>query len=752
MMGISVASAQTAPGAQSASSEGAPTGPIATSATDKKNDALVASDQSDAAAKAGLQEIVVTAQKRSESLQKVPVAVSAYSGDALTRRQVVDLADLSRIAPGIFVGNQYGTNRLFIRGIGLTSIAVGADPSSAFHVDGVYVGRPSEQSSSFFDVERVEVVRGPQGTLYGRNATGGSVNVITNKPTTTLSGYANLGYGNYNRIQAEGAVSGPLTSDDSLLARVAIQVINRDGYGKNYYKPDPKNNQPAQDIDDENRVSLRAALEYRASDALRFSLIGEYSRERDHDYANHGFGAYPGYTLEGVLDGYQAITNSRDIISSASEANRRTGYALTGLVNFDLSDHWKFRSISGYRKWNRFNDPDIESTSAPVHGAYYHETSEQESQEFQLNYESQKLKGIVGLFYYHEKVGNDTYLDFSPQNFCTQAAPCYFPNVTYRELGTSDVDAYAAFSQVSYAIFPTVRLTGGIRYSDERRTNVGSYQAPLAPLVPLNQAKSWHSVTPKAGIDVDLAKGVLLYGSYTKGFKSGTFNIGQDNPPIDPEHVDAYEAGLKFTGLDRRLELNLAAFLYNYTNLQVNKVIAIRTLTVNAASAKDKGIEASGRFQVNNNLTINGDVTYVDAKFQDFKSTNPIFPSAGEQDLRDYRLPGSYKLGINLGGEQRFDLSPGQISVRLDASYRSKVYFTEFNQDALSQKGVVKEDASIRYTTENGLWSATLWVKNLSNKMVASAKTLSIQLWGYPITGAYEPPRTFGITLGAKIR
>ncbi|MDX3911535.1 MAG: TonB-dependent receptor [Sphingobium sp.] len=711
------------------------------------------------ASQGGLEDIVVTAQKRAENVQDTPIAISAFSGDTLARNRVQGIADLSRIAPGIVSGAQYGTNRLFIRGIGLTSIAIGADPSSAFHVDGVYVGRPSAQLNSFFDIDRVEVLRGPQGTLYGRNATGGSVNVITKRPTADLNGYVNVGYGNYDRIDLEGAVGGPLTEDGRIMGRIAVQTVNRDGYGKNLYKVVPGGD-AKQDIDDENRQSIRASLLFKPTDGLDITLIGEHSRERDHNYANHNMGPYPGFVLTGPLMGYTAIIRSRDIASSTSEQNRRTGYALTGIVGYDLSDTIRLQSITGWRKWNRYNAPDTEGSTAPIGVEGYKETSRQFSQEGQINYDTTNLKGIVGLFYYKERVGNRTFVDFSQQNFGTVAAPVLFPGAYYEQNGHSDISAIAAFTQWTYSITPQLNITGGLRYSHERRTNEGLFAGPLAPIILLDQAKAWNSFTPKVAIDYHIFDDVMLYASYTKGFKSGTYNTATPNPVVNPEKVTSYEAGVKATLFDRHLELSIGGFYYDYKDLQVNKIIGITAVTVNAATAKNKGIEASARWRVTDGLTLNADLTYLDAKFSKFNSANPLYASGceindaahcvnGEQVLKGNPLPGSNKWGANIGAEYVLPVGGNSLTARLDGNYRSRIYFSEFKQEAISQKGVVKLDGSLRYDFGDR-WSATLWGKNLTNRKVVGNEILILALWGFPIAGAYDPPRTYGISLGAK--
>ena len=218
-----------------------------------------------------LDEIIVTAQKRQQRAIDTPLSITALDANALAEHQVATLADLEFVSPGVRAGEQQGINRLFIRGIGLTSFASGADPSSGFYVDGVYIGRPTEQLSSMYDVQRVEVVRGPQGTLYGRNATGGAVNVITNNPTEETSGYIDETFGNYDLHETQGALSGALNSSGTLLGRVAFDFLNHNGYGEDEAQHHP--------INDANKQNFRGTLEYKPNDKTDLKLIAEFTHE-----------------------------------------------------------------------------------------------------------------------------------------------------------------------------------------------------------------------------------------------------------------------------------------------------------------------------------------------------------------------------------------------------------------------------------------------------------------------------------------
>jgi iron complex outermembrane recepter protein len=695
---------------------------------------------------AQLEEIIVTAQKREQRSIDTPLSITALDSDSLAERQVQALEDLQTVSPGVQNGEQFGGNRLFIRGIGLTSFASGADPSSAFYVDGVYIARPAAQLGSFYDVERIEVLRGPQGTLYGRNATAGAVNLVTNAPTKELSGYLDETIGNYDLHRTQGAVSGPLDSSGTLLGRLAFDFLNRGGYGWDFGTNHP--------INDANRQNARFTLDYRPADRVDLQLIGEFTHEADNDYYVSSFGAYPGYTLAGlhangpVPAGIAVIDSQNTATNLTGLTNKRTGEALTGKAQVELTDSVTLNSITGWRHFDRHNAETCDGTSAGLGDCAYNEHDSQVSQELYLSYNTSRWNAIFGASYFHEHLEN-----FVPVPF-PQFTDVFGPGVPlYEQYGKMPINAYAAYAQGTYSFTPSFRVTLGGRYSSEKRSTTGFF-AGLPPIPqPIDESKTWSAFNPKVGLEYDLAKDVLWYASATNGFKSGTFNVGQINPPIDPEKIWAYETGVKGLFLDHRLEVTSAVFYYNYTDLQVNKIIGLATLTVNAASAKNKGIELTTRAKVTDHFTVDGNVTYLDAKFTSFNSINPLDTSANPvpQNLAGNLLPGASKVTANLGLSYAFQVSDGgMITARVDGDYASRIYFSEFNDPALSQGGVTRLNALLRFDSPSGKWYASLWGKNVTNQLVATSKILTVALWGYPIYGSVAPPATYGAEFGVK--
>jgi iron complex outermembrane recepter protein len=705
---------------------------------------------------AELQEVVVTAERRTQTAITTPMSISALNGNQLAARQVDSVQDLQFIAPDVRDGITNGDNRLFIRGIGLNSFQFGADPSVAYYVDDVYVGRPDFQLNSFFDVDRVEVLRGPQGTLFGRNSIGGALRVFSNQPTAKTTGYIDYTIGNYQLNKVQGAVSGSLNRDDTLLGRFAFRIKNHAGYGHDVAQN--------QDINNDNEQAFRTTVEWIPFDWFNISAIGEYFNERDDNYFNMSFGAYPGYALTGTEGASNpanggipaGITvNARNSWNVATDikgpTNIRREFAGTLLAHVQLSDAWRLESVTGWRWTNESAQSEADDTSAGLGISHRIQRANQTSQEFDLSYSAEPWKAVTGVYYYHEFLNGYLYVPF----------PQFGPDAVFKNVGTMPIDAYAAFGQVTYSITRKVSLTLGGRYSSERRSSLGAFTGVLKPAVPIDQSKRWSDFTPAGEVEYRFAPQTLAYFSITQGFQSGTFNIGEVNPAINPETLTAYELGLKSRFLHNRVEATGAMFYYDFTNLQVNKIIGIATLTTNAAASIVKGIEGTISALVTNRLRLDGNVGLLRPVFTTFCSINPITsagigqpqcPDGQGQNLAGNYLPGAPKVSANAGIEYTEPLRGGSTLMgRVEGNYVSRVYFSEFNYPALSQAGVTKINASLRYDSVSGRWYLTAWGKNVTDRRVITNMTAGPATWGYGIYGALDPPATYGVTFGLKL-
>ena len=729
---------------------------------------------SDARATSDQQEIVVTATKRGGTLQSTPASVSAISSDKIGAGGIQSIADLVGAIPNLSVGDQFGVNRTFIRGVGMTSIDLGADGAVAFLQDGAMISRPSAQLSGFYDLEQVEVLRGPQGTTYGRGATAGAINLVTKRPTRDLEGYARFTYGNYDNKIFEGALSGPLTGD-RLMARIAAKVEDRGGYGKNLFT--------GSDIDNRKAYAVRGSLLARPSDQLEAYMTIDHFHEKDNDYAFHYFGPtiFPEAFLPGVLLGGQTINgfyaakgkkaNLRNIYSNEEPINRRDGTGVTGIITWKPSN-LSIVSTTSYHDFKRFNRDDLDVSSAAAFGQNnYTERSKSFSQEFTGNYRSGRLELLGGALYFHEnlfgrvQVPTTNLAAYFNIVLGTMLPPNFFDNGNYLQNGTVKTDAYGAYLQTTYEIAPRLKLTAGARYNYEKRQGSGAFVFDAMGLnIPTDKKKGWSSITPKFLIEYTTPGNTLVYASATKGFKSGVINVGSLNAVINPETVWSYEAGIKGRAFDRLLTYNAAAFYYDYKDLQVGFVNANSIVeTRNAASARNFGFEFDAVWRPAKNLSFNLFGTYLNAKFKSFctayyrdgfpgTATLPRCPvDPALVSLKGNRLPNAPKYSAGFGADYVMSLGrSGALDWQGNANYQSEVFFTEFNNQDARQKAFTLFNASLTYKPLSEHFSVTVWSRNLTNRYVIANNIVAAPLYGDVRVGSLRPPRTYGVTMGVK--
>ena len=717
-------------------------------------------------------EVVVTATREAQVLSRTPAAITALSSDQLIKSGVNDLSSLQNVVPNLSVGNQFGVNRTFIRGIGLTSIDLGADGSVAFLQDGAIVSRPAAQLSGFYDVERVEVLRGPQGTLYGRGATGGAINLITRQPTSTPEGYIRATVGDYGQKGVEAAFGGPIVQD-KLLGRLSVNYDAHDGYGKNLYT--------GSDIDDRDAHAVRGALTYIASPTLKATISAETFNESDNNYAFHYFGptiipdAGLPHNLAGgksIFDYYAArgqTPDLRNIYSNTDPINRRNGTSFTGTIDWSPGA-FDLKSITSYRNFSRRNidDLSVSDASAPatditngkIYGLNdYHEKSETISQDFLGSYKADRWNALVGFSYFNESnygvvnvptPGLSLLLD--PTNSLPPAVRNVIDTGQYLQQGTVDTDAYGVFVQGTYNILDNLKFTAGLRYSYEERSGVGEFVfTGIGVDIPTDKKKGWGALTPKFTLDYQYDPNTLFYATISRGFRSGVINIGSTNAVINPEYVWDYEGGIKIKAFENRVSASFSAFYYDYTDLQVGFVNAQSIVeTVNAAAARNYGVELETHAAVTPALTVDFFATYLNAKFTDFLDSN-YRTGFTPENLAGNTLANAPEYTLRLGATYDLPLGRyGDLSLHAEGNYQSKVYFTEFNNSDAYQGGRAIYDASLRYTHPNGHWTLDLWGKNLTDRFVVANNIVAAATFGFVRVGSLLPPRTFGATLGYK--
>jgi iron complex outermembrane recepter protein len=694
----------------------------------------------------GIETITVTAQKIAQPDSKVPLTISTVTGEQLSNRDYENLEDFKGLVPGLQIDTYAGEARLNIRGIGINSLSFGLDSQIAFNLNGVYVASARAADQAFLDVDRIEVVRGPQGTLYGRNATGGALNVITNQPTDDFEGYTQVKFGNYDDLNTQTVISGPIDGD-TILGRLAFGTEDHSGYSLDLYN--------GKHYDDAHTKTARGTLLFNLSSNFTLDLVADFHYADDGANADHLFGTSPGFpiitgvTLGGTtvpLNANGQAINPRLLDINTLPEDRQTNGGIEATANWQLSSALSLKSITSYRQEHMDLTYDFDSTpvSFPtfVPGKdFIAIIGEKEfSQEFQFAGSLDWVNWVMGLYYFNDNV-NPAYYELGA-NFGTPSFPFLVP---LQLGGSTQTDAYAAYGQATFNITDKLHFTAGLRYSYEQRS------ATLTELVPafgVNIANAgsagFHDLSPKFGLDYQWNDGLMTFVSVSKGFQSGGFDIGAAPPlPLfQPETIWDYEGGVKYR--NSWLSIDFSAFHYDYSNLQVSEISPLNGLpyTTNAAQSKINGAEFSGTVVPSENWSLTETFAYTDAYFTKFIENDPLtnIPT----NLTNNQLPGAPRLSSNFTVQYIKPLEAGTVVLLGEWNWKDRVYFTEFNSNQLSQPGLSTFDATARYTFDDGKWTAELYGKNLSNELIKTSAWITGAGFGAMVLGQLAPPRTFG--------
>jgi iron complex outermembrane receptor protein len=720
------------------------------------------------AAKPGeIADIVVTAEKRTTSLQRTPIAVTALSGDRLATTQISDIRDISALVPNLKAGETGGYGQISIRGIGITNFTPLAESTVAVNLNQVYISRPSSFFTGLYDVASIEVLRGPQGTLYGRNATAGSVNITTNRPTDRLSGMASITSGNYSLFHAEAAISGPII-DDLLKVRVAGYLEKHDGYGKNVIT--------GQDYNNRNAKAVRGTIELTPAQGLTATLIGEYYDENDdrgggsfNYFGDIGLSGRPGAL--GVPSASSqmgiAIANSYDVARDFTEFYRLKVYTLTGILDYHTGP-LSLKSITAYRnqKLLILNDPD--GSSAPLAVYLSGEPAHQFSQELQAGYSQGRLNLTTGLYYFKETDAATPSM-YAQSSVVTDPAVGLPPRapfiINFANLGgTIRTLSRAAFAQASYEMIDHLTLTAGIRYSKDTKQLTSRYLidlfTPYSPDAPLPSdlvlpKRSWASWTPKFGLQFQATPRTLLYATYAKGFKAGGFDAsanpggGTVDTSFEPEKLTSYEVGIKTKLLNNRLRANIAGFYYDYTDLQVSVPSNLSVITQNAASAKVYGIEGELTFLPVPELELGLNASYLHSAYKHYVAPDPGRPLIPVVDFSGNALNNSPRFSGLASAQYTMPVARGALVLRGELEFTTRFFFSPGNYDLAGQGGFAKGNLFVTYRHDNGL-SVTAFVRNVTDKMTRTSALISNPFLGTPVSGSLAPPRTYGVQLSFR--
>jgi len=719
------------------------------------------------AAPVALDEIVVTAQKRAENLQDVPVSVTAMTGAQLQNQRVGDVLALSGLAPGLQIktDDNAANPRMFIRGIGVNDFNPGTASAVGVYVDGVYIASPLAQLAGFYDLEQVEVLRGPQGTLYGRNTTGGAINVVTKKPSSTPGGDIAVEYGRFNAINAQGGFGGPIAGDD-LSFRISGLYDKNDGYTTNRLTGNKGN--------DANRWALRAALRWKPDDKLTADLSLSLNQSRGGSIWTYNRSILPQTAEATGADGFckAGFYTSGQCTNALGYANtsgnlyegdyRFEGkdivklFGATASVAYDLGDMTLY-SVTGYQRAARDDWEDTDANPLQVISARYIALQETASQEFRLQSNGEgPLRWVTGLYWAKDDLSNDSHYDVlsdlrnpTPDN-PTGMDPAASIGVFGWPL-TLKSRSWAVFGQFDYDLTERLTFTGGLRYSvdDKSIHYVSDVDYGLVTLFVHDGDKSFKSLSGRLGLRYALSDDANLYATYNRGYKSGGFFTGQtadeaDLEPYDDETVDAFEVGAKSEFLDRRLRLNAAAFYYDYKDLQVYTTIQRGLLTVqyftNASTARVYGAEAEVEARPARGLSLTLGAALLHAEYEDFVSVG--------EDYSGNRLPSAPKLSFNGAIRYEHPLPVGDFTGQLDFTHRSKVYFDTANTERLSDEARTFVNGQVGWKLDGGRYELGVWGKNLFDETNILDIT-AIEGLGFDAF-SMGPPRTYGVYLRAR--
>jgi iron complex outermembrane receptor protein len=677
-------------------------------------------------------EIVVTARRVEENLQRVPASVSAFNERALERIQAIDPTGLQGAVPNLNIvqgrGSSNATN-IFIRGIGQPDALQTFDPAVGLYVDDVYYSRIRGTQLDLLDVERMEVLRGPQGTLYGKNTIGGALKVVTRRPGSTLRGNISAAVGNYDQREIKASVSGPLSPGFS--AGLSVLRSKRDGFVRDRVLDRRYN--------DKDTTAGRATLAITPSDRLRVDLTADISRDDTAMTVGQPINSLT-YLFGGTALALPTNPNPDDYDFTARtsatlpNSSKMTHWGTHATVAYDLSDALTLRSITAYRDLEYRDYIDIDATQLENGGDVLVDVDQnQRSQEFQLTWSGERVQGVAGFYYLKENVGSHQ------EAYGDELIGPAFGNPTF--LRTIDDDlattSVAGYLNGSLSLTDALRLSAGIRYTREEKeyfrttTASSNITGPFAPLfnntVVFNRKGKWNDVSPMVSLDYQFSRAAMVYARYAKGFKSGGFN-GRANSAAEavayePETVHSYEGGFKST-LAGMLRLNGAVFWNDYRDFQArvsstdaSQGVTLPTLTVfNAGKLRIRGAELEAALTPVAGLLLDTQIGYLDADYKEFADVR--FTATGGS--RAFQTPAfSPKWTMRFGSQYSADLgSSGSVTFGGQLRYRSRTALSVDNTFTNSQTEIA------------GLFQPSYWLTDARIVWENAAKRLAVGLYG----------------------
>ena len=739
------------------------------------------------------EEIVVTAEKKESALQSTPIAITAIGQEAIRFREIQNMDEVQYLAPGVSF-NQFGpTGFVSMRGVGMEFTVISAEAGVAMYTDGVYRGTSMSAVNSMFDLDRIEVVRGPQGTLNGRNSTGGSVNLISRLPGDEASFEASFMYGDYDRYRV--VLSGDMPVSDNFAIRVAAMKDERDGYAYN--------STLNQEEDDSDITLIKGSAVFTPRDDLEFIFRFEHSDVEvggpiylatssfpvapffiSHTNPGGALSFAPGICgAASCIDalgldipaGVSNITDPRSTSGgSPTEASSATeGYSLT--VNYDISDDITLRYIGSYHDQEYDAIRDIDGTTLGffdsiraeemdevsheltllgnsdkldwVVGAHYYQSDTHHLGQFFLPDITATYEAIVGLFFFGAPLPPGSLAGFGLRATDDSATSVAFLDDEY----TQDTESVAYYAQATYSLTDSLRATLGVRTTKDDKL---MFQTSRNNILDPDQCTrnrnedDWSETTGKFGLDYDISDSAMVYGSVSRGYKSGGFDAGPCFDDYEPEILTAYEIGLKTELLDSAMRMNVAAFVYDYEDYQARLFQETSTQVLNAPGADIQGAEIEINWLATERLRIDGSISYLDTDFSSFETQNPMRPELGTVNLDGNSLLRSPELQATLVVDYDIPMESGLLTLSGEWAFMDEQYFTIFNDPEALEPSRNMVNLRVRFepSSENlENLSFTAFVQNARDEEYANGYILAA--FTGAVNNTFGPPRTWGIQI-----
>jgi len=705
-----------------------------------------------------LDSVKVTARKREETLQEVPVAVTAFTADALDKLNVQDLSDLDAQVPNLTIYAARGSSSTltaYIRGVGQSDPLWGVDPGVGIYMDDVYIARPQGALLDVFDVDRIEVLRGPQGTLYGKNTIGGAIKYISKGLETQFNGFGSVTLGNYGQRDLKAAIGGGLGGSEYLRARIAVADLHRDGFGENLITGDQ--------VSDKKVRAIRANLGAYVTDAFDLQFAFDYVVDTSGVRGAKMLAANPfnSIPLYGGTGPKPPLASRYDVRSGMPNVNDTTLSGASMTANFRMNDNWSFKYVLAKRESDTETNIDFDTTQDKIADVKAFYRDQQVSHEVQANFDGGgRSRGVFGFYKFDGEAGGQVLNNFFNLAFGDTQGVIYTTSI-------------AAYGDWTFDVTEKFSVDVGARWTDEDKHAVvknigytdGTFSKPSgAVAASFDKTINFKNLSPKISLDYQVTPDIMVYGLASRSFKSGGYNIRaqatavpRSAEPFQDEQVDSYEIGTKMGLLDNSLFLNMSAFHNKYKDIQLSIFTEYTTPQntkaffgdfTNAGSGTVQGLEVEYQWLPIQSFTLSGNFAWLDARYDTY-----MFKGFNIADQQEFTNAPDFSGAVNLDYHTEIGAA-GSLSARVGYSYQRRVVartevvydpVTKARVQPITQDGYGLLGAGVIWKP-NPAWTVSLQGSNLADKEYRTTGYNLYSALGVH-TGFYGPPRQYSLTV-----